>query len=147
VVHAKAVIHATAEATRLAQPLGEKVSKLAAMPTLANPFGWDCVFETDKATYRFTLRLTQQNKVTRLVRYEKPTRSLRDSVNEVADERSVRTFLGFARFPVARLASESCAGETLLQFADLRYTEPGSRRGSFSLDLPVDCPSPDVTER
>jgi hypothetical protein len=35
----------------------EKISRLAAMATLANPFGWDCVFETDKATYRFHLTL------------------------------------------------------------------------------------------
>lgn len=139
-VHSRAVTQALSEASTLVHSRGEQVSKLAAMPTLANPFGWDCVFETDKATYRFTLRMTQPNKVSRVVRYEKPTGHLRNSVNEVASERSVRTFLGFARFPVARLASEGCAGETLLQFADLRYTEPGTQRGSFSLDLPVECP-------
>ena len=29
------------------------VARLAAMPRLANPFRWDCVFETDRAMYRF----------------------------------------------------------------------------------------------
>ncbi len=145
-LHSRAITQAHSEASELVETRGEQVSKLAAMPTPANPFGWDCVFETEKATYRFTLSMLQPNKVSRVVRYEKPTGQLRNSVNEVASERSVRTFLGFARFPVARLASESCVGETLLQFADLRYTEPGARRGTFSLDLPVECPEPVVTE-
>jgi hypothetical protein len=38
------------------------------------------------------------------------------------------------------LADESCATQTLVQLADLRYTEPGTSRGNFSLELPVDCP-------
>jgi hypothetical protein len=34
-----------------------------------------------------------------------------------------------------------CLTETLVQFADLRYTQPGSSRGTFSLELPVECPT------
>ena len=30
-----------------------------------------------------------------------------------------------------------CFGETLVQFADLRYTEPGAVRGNFALEIPV----------
>jgi len=66
---------------------------------------------------------------------------LAEAMNEVADERPVQIFLGFARFPVARLADPNCTTETLLQLADLRYTEPGSRRGTFTLEQPVNCPA------
>ena len=46
--------------------------------------------------------------------------------------------LGFARFPVARVLPARDGG-ALVQFADLRFTEPGvrSRVGGFSLDVPV----------
>jgi hypothetical protein len=49
-------------------------------------------------------------------------------------------FLGFARFPVMQLADPSCTSRTLVQLADLRYTEPGRSRGSFAFELPIDCP-------
>ena len=57
-----------------------------------------------------------------------------------ADYRA-QIFLGFARFPVARVVGEDCVTQTLVQFADLRYTEPGRGRGTFSLDVPVECPA------
>jgi len=50
-------------------------------------------------------------------------------------------FLGFARFPVLQLADPDCVTRTLVQIADLRYTEPGRSRGTFSLEMPVDCPN------
>lgn len=53
-----------------------------------------------------------------------------------------QVLLGFARFPIAQLESDNCIGRTLVQFADLRYTEPGVSRGSFSLSVPVECPAP-----
>jgi len=67
------------------------------------------------------------------------------AIQEVSSEKPARVFLGFARFPVARLADPSCATQTLLQLADLRYTEPGNSRGTFAVDLPVDCPDQNVT--
>jgi hypothetical protein len=56
-------------------------------------------------------------------------------------QRPVRVFLGFARFPVMQLADPDCATRTLVEIADLRYTEPGRARGTFSLEVPVDCPN------
>jgi hypothetical protein len=53
--HYRAEAHAFEQATLVAGK-DEKISRLAAMPTLANPFGWDCVFETDKAPIVFTSR-------------------------------------------------------------------------------------------
>jgi inner membrane protein len=119
----------------------ESISRLAAMPTLANPFRWDCVVETNKATYKFNLSLIGEEPVTKLVRYERPTGQLDRALREVSEDRRTRVFLGFARFPVARLSTQNCTSQTLVQLADLRYTEPGMPRGSFSLELPVDCGS------
>lgn len=139
VVHQKALSSGREQAQAIISG-NESILRFAAMPTLANPLGWDCVFDTNQATYRFNLRLVGANRVTKLVRYEKPSGALASAWNQVADDRRTRIFLGFARFPVARLSNMHCTSQTLVQFSDLRYTEPGVSRGSFSLDLPVDCP-------
>lgn len=140
VAHTLALSRAREEAAALTDP-GENISRLAAMPTLANPFAWDCVFETNRATYRFKLRLGSANRATKPIRYEKPSGPLVGALNSISSDRRTQVFLGFARFPVARLSSEDCTTQTLVQLADLRYTEPGTQRGSFTLDLPVECPS------
>ena len=136
--HSHALSRAEQEAAVLARP-GEIVSRVAAMPTLANPFSWDCVFETNKATYRFNLAFGSESAITRTVRYEKPTGQLERALNKVSTDRRAEVFLGFARFPVAKLSSPDCTSQTIVQLADLRYTEPGTSRGSFSLELPVEC--------
>jgi inner membrane protein len=143
--HARAIARGTEEAERIVAPAGETISRLAAMPTLANPLRWDFVFETDKATYRFAVALNGQTPAGRMARYPKSAGSLAAALQGVSSEKPARVFLGFARFPVARLADPSCTTQTLLQLADLRYTEPGNSRGMFALELPVDCPDPAVT--
>ena len=116
---------------------GETVARLAAMPRLANPFRWDCVFETDRAMYRFELGLIGNETANEPVRYAKAAPNL---INTVSQQRPGRVFLNFARFPVMQLADPDCTARTLVQLADLRYTEPGQSRGSFALDLTIDCP-------
>jgi len=144
--HVQALSQAREQAKALT-PTGESISRLAAMPTLANPFGWDCVFETDKATYRFRLNLGSSSSVSRTVRYEKPAGQLNQALKEVSADRRTQIFLGFARFPVAQLSEQDCTTQTFVQLADLRYTEPGTSRGSFSLDVPVDCADMLTSER
>jgi inner membrane protein len=144
--HARAVARGTAEAERMLWPTNETLLRVAAMPTLANPLRWDFVFETDKATYRFPIRLNGDPRPNRVIGYPKPAGALDAALREVSQEKPARVFLGFARFPVARLADPSCTTQTLLQLADLRYTEPGTSRGTFAVDLPVDCPDRAVTE-
>lgn len=135
--HSRAVARANEEAARLVNPNGERVVRLAAMPTLANPFRWDCAFETDRATYRFNFGLSDETPPGNVIRYPKVAPGLTD---KVVEQRPGRIFLGFARFPVMRLEDPGCTSRTLVQLADLRYTEPGSSRGTFALELPVDCP-------
>ena len=140
--HAKAHSSALEQVAPILKSTGEQMSRLAVMPTLANPFRWDYVFETDRATYRFNLGLMDDNNSPpRLVRYEKPTGPLAEVMEKVSQERPAQVFLNFARFPVARLADPHCTTQTLVQLADLRYTEPGRSRGTFTLDLPVECPT------
>jgi inner membrane protein len=139
--HSRAIARGSDEAARMATANGETVARLAAMPRLADPFRWDCVFETDRATYRFDLPLLGDTTAGPPVRYTKPGPELREVVNEVSQQRAAQIFLNFARFPVMQLADPGCTTRTLVQLADLRYTEPGRSRGSFSLELPVDCPS------
>jgi inner membrane protein len=138
--HSRAIASGSEEAARMAAANGETVARLAAMPRLANPFRWDCVFETDRAMYRFELGLLGNPAVGTPVRYTKPGPELKEVVDEVSQQRPAQIFLNFARFPVLQLADPGCTTRTLVQLADLRYTEPGRSRGSFSLELPVDCP-------
>jgi inner membrane protein len=136
--HSRAITRGNEEAAKLATANGETVARLAAMPRLANPFRWDCVFETDRAMYRFNLGLLQTGPGN-TVRYEKPGSDLKEVVDYVNQQRPAQIFLNFARFPVMKLADPGCTTSTLVQLADLRYTEPGRSRGSFALELPIDC--------
>jgi inner membrane protein len=137
--HSFALERSWEEANRLVAPNGESVARLAAMPTLANPLRWDCVFETDQATYRFPVALNGQTPAGNVIRYPKPSGKLAAALEAAARQKPAHVFLGFARFPVARLRDADCTTQTLLQLADLRYTEPGTPRGTFAVDLPVDC--------
>lgn len=136
--HSRAIARGSEDAAKMASANGETVARLAAMPRLANPFRWDCVFETERATYRFDLGLVGNETEAPPVRYAKPAPGL---VETVLEQRPARVFLGFARFPVMQLTDPDCTTRTLVQLADLRYTEPGRSRGSFALELPIDCPS------
>jgi len=139
--HAQALARGGEQAVRLASAKGETVGRVAAMPRLANPFRWDFVFETNRATYRFDVGVMGGKNTGNAVRYEKPTGELKAALDSIAQQKPVRVFLGFARFPVLQLADPDCVTRTLVQLADLRYTEPGQSRGSFSLEVPVDCPN------
>jgi inner membrane protein len=139
--HARALARGSEEARQVASANGEVLGRLAAMPRLANPFRWDFVFDTDRATYRFEIGLMDETSASDTVRYAKPTGELKAAFDSIAQQKPVRVFLGFARFPVLQLSDPDCVTRTLVQLADLRYTEPGGSRGSFSLEVPVDCPN------
>ena len=141
--HGLALRQARVQANNLAASNAEQVVRIAAMPTVANPTEWVCVMETDRATYRFKLSLLRSLPGSaNIVRYEKPVGAGAQAMSEAAGDSRSEIFLGFARFPVVRVVGDDCATQTLVQFADLRYTEPGKSNGTFSLDVPVDCPVP-----
>lgn len=141
--HGVALRQAKLQATGIANSNSEQVLRVAAMPTMANPMNWLCVMETNRATYKFNLSLVgQQPDPSKAARLEKPEGSTAEIVYQAARDPRAEIFLGFARFPVVRVVNENCTTQTLVQFADLRYTEPGNARGTFALDVPVECPNP-----
>jgi inner membrane protein len=141
--HGLALRQAKVQAANIANRNAEQVMKVAAMPTAANPTEWVSVMETDRATYRFhTSLLHSPSGASDVLRYEKPQGLTAEAVAQAARDGRSQIFLGFARFPVVRVVGEDCVTQMLVQFADLRYTEPGRGRGTFSLDVPVDCPLP-----
>jgi hypothetical protein len=89
--------------------------------------------------------LNRQTPAQNLIRYPRPSGKLAATLDAAAREKPAHVFLGFARFPVAKLADPDCTAQTLLQLADLRYTEPGRSRGTFAVELPVDCPDEALT--
>lgn len=141
-LHWFAVREAQIEARAIVSLYGESITDIAAMPTLANPFQWSCVVETESAAYRFELSLAGGHRpLSQLVRHERAETSDSPIVERASQDRRAQIFLDFARFPVARVVGADCMTQTLVQFADLRYTQPGAARGTFSLEVPVDCPS------
>lgn len=141
VVHRAALSQAQAIAGKLSAERGETLGRVAVMSTLADPFRWLCVIDTDRATYRFFLSLIESdNALTgELRRFEKAQGNDAVAVARAAQDERAQIFLDFARFPVARVEGD-CLSALLVQFDDIRYTDPGAtRRGSFSLDVPVAC--------
>jgi inner membrane protein len=154
-VHRSAHNRASNVANITAQRINERVLRVAAMPTLANPLRWSCVAETDRAIYRYTVTLTdssahnplavvegyQRDQPEAIERYEKPTGRAAQLTALAAEDRRAKILVNFARFPIARVQDENCVSQTIVQIADLRYTEPGATRGTFSLNVPVECAS------
>lgn len=139
--HKEALIRTEVMANTLASQNGERLLRIAAMPTLANPLRWQSMAETDRATYRFFSSSLGANDPdsSGLVRYQKPEGKALAPIAAASRERGAQVFLEFARFPVFQVQGD-CATQALVQLADLRYTEPGATRGTFSLEVPVACP-------
>lgn len=157
VAHHFALRSANNDAALIVSPLHERVVKTAAMPTLGSPRRWLCVIETDQAIYRFSIKLGSLSPfegisrvddpyrmatMPAVQRFPKPSGAAAKYVGLATADRRAKIFLDFARFPVAEVDDDNCLSQTLVQFADVRYTEPGSGRAGFSLNLPVDCPVP-----
>jgi inner membrane protein len=156
--HHAAYRNAEADANAIASQRSERFIRVAAMPTTANPFQWLCVAETDRAMYRFFVGIhdnlsaedlansivdgSRASSGTVIERYQKPMGQDERLVSAASRDPRAQVLLGFARFPIARVENANCNGQALVQFADLRYTEPGATRGAFSLSVSVDCPAP-----
>jgi inner membrane protein len=140
--HARALDDAQSVTRELAAQNGETVTRVVAMPSLANPARWRVVGETGRADYVTQLSLT----TTRADAQSPPARrfeKLQGADAELAsrlarDDERARIFLNFARFPVARIAS-SPDGSRRAQLFDLRFSEPGddTRRATFAVEIPL----------
>jgi inner membrane protein len=142
-LHGRALARAGVIAGALAARQNETVLRTAAMPSLADPTRWRALAETDRAVYRFDTSLASQLEAERdapggLTRFEKPQGEAAGLATRAAEDERAKIFLDFARFPATRVETQGCAEELLVQFADLRFTEPGAGRGgNFSLEVVV----------
>jgi len=136
-VQARARDSAEVFAKDIALEGGERVLRVAATPAFANPRVWRCLAETDRSTLRFEMSLGKSSleDLSNVVSFKKLEGEAARLVERASADESARVLFGFARFPVSRIG-QNRDGETLVQFADLRFTEPGGR-GSFALDVPV----------
>jgi inner membrane protein len=138
IAHRTALWQAQTIARQLSTENGETLNRVAAMPTLADPLRWQCVADTDGSVYRFFISLTG-NATSELKRFEKPQGREAEAMARASLDERARIFLDFARFPAASVDGD-CLSGLLVEFADLRYTEPSaSQRGTFSLNVPVAC--------
>lgn len=141
VVHARARSMAEVFAGGLASGQGERVQRVAATPVLADPLTWRCMADADRSTFRFDMRLNNVfvEDLRNVVSFDKPAGEDAEVVRRASEGARARVLLDFARFPVARVRRAG-AGGLVVQFADLRYTEPGTRArvGGFALDVPVE---------
>jgi hypothetical protein len=144
-MHRAAYANTLVIAGDVANRQGEKFIRAATMPTLATPLRWLAVAETDRAIYRFPVGVSgkslDRSSADRIDRFEKPTGRADEIAIEAEADRRAQVLLGFARFPLAKVSDTNCTGRTLVQIADLRYTEPGAARGNFAVNIPVDCPA------
>ncbi|MFL6257554.1 MAG: metal-dependent hydrolase [Pyrinomonadaceae bacterium] len=140
VVHARARSRAELLAGGLASRQGERVLRVAATPVLADPLTWNCMADTDRSTFRFDLRLNKVyvEDLRNVLSFDKLAGEEAEVMLRASEDESARVLLDFARFPVARVWRAD-SGRWVVQFADLRYTEPGarSRVGGFALDVSV----------
>ncbi|HEX6183057.1 MAG TPA: metal-dependent hydrolase [Pyrinomonadaceae bacterium] len=118
----------------------ERVLRVAAMPVLADPFTWRCLVEAERSTFRFDMRLGTVfvEHLRNDTGFMKPLGEEAEVVARASTDENARVLLDFARFPVARVRRDGTGG-WVVQFADLRFTEPGARArvGGFALDVPV----------
>ncbi|MDQ3753902.1 MAG: hypothetical protein M3371_04130, partial [Acidobacteriota bacterium] len=142
-LHARALSYARLGVEAAAERGGELLLNVAAMPALADPLNWRAVAETDRAFYRFNSSAITSSKTVdgwlNAERFTKPQGVNAALAARAAEDWRAQIFLDFARFPATR-AQTDCVGQTLVQFADLRFTQPGPARnggGSFHLEVVV----------
>ncbi|HKG14151.1 MAG TPA: metal-dependent hydrolase [Pyrinomonadaceae bacterium] len=139
VMHARAQGYAEHVALGFPSEPQKMLTRVAATPLPADPRAWRCLAETSRATFRFDVTLdTHDAGPHNLVAFEKPAGDDARIIERASADERARVLLDFARFPAA-LVRRGEAGGWVVQFADLRFTEPGAsaRPGSFALDVPV----------
>lgn len=142
VVQARALRAADAFGRHVAAEEGSRLTKVAAMPTLLNPFKWVCVAETERATYRYELGpgTAYFEDVRVLSEHERPQGEAAEAVERAARDERARVLLDFARFPVAQVWP-AAEGGSVVRITDVRFGEPappGVRGGgTFTVEVAV----------
>lgn len=137
VVHHRAFQTLEKLAGTVSKPEERNNLRLAAMPELGDPTRWMGLIETDVATYRVNYYWNNAKPLDQIEKFDKPTGEDARLVDLAKEDPRAKIFMGFSRFPGIAVQRD-CASQTLVQFADLRYTEPaGPKRGSFNLEVKI----------
>jgi inner membrane protein len=130
IVHHMAFKQSKFIANSLAHNNGEHIERIVVQPMFANPTDWECLAETNQATYRFKVSLNKSSQLNTdpIIQYKKPVGSIAAIVNQASENWRAKIFLGFARFPVV-VVNETLEGKYLVEFADLRFARPEAKRG------------------
>lgn len=113
----------------------ENPVRLGAFPSLANPFAWTGIVETDSGFHVLKVNALENDldpKTSRL--YNKPESS--PALEAALKTRTGTVFSGFARFPWARVEQTEDGLDVTLQ--DLRFLSRSSRRRSFTAEIRLD---------
>ncbi|MGH9454121.1 MAG: metal-dependent hydrolase, partial [Terriglobia bacterium] len=114
---------------------GETVNRAGAFPSLAKPFQWTGVVETDSAFYMLPANsLDSGVDLDGASVYLKPTPSSPIVAAERTD--TAKIFLNFARFPWAQLDEGAETEDVTIR--DLRFASLGSRRSGFMVEVVMD---------
>jgi inner membrane protein len=143
VIHKLAVRKANKLVQVIANEENEVLYKMAVIPFFSNPIQWRCIAETNRATYRFDFPLVESSEdwksKARMVKYEKPEGASKEVVDLALKDNRVEIFMRFARFPALAI-KDQVGGKKVIQFADLRFGEPGTNQRNMALEVTVPSP-------
>lgn len=113
----------------------EAPQRLSALPTMADPFRWTGVVETETSLHVVSVSSLDADKPPEeIATFEKPQPS--PALAAAMKTRSAAIFLDFARFPLAEV-NESDEGYAV-SINDLRFYNPGSQSRGFTLEVELD---------
>ena len=113
----------------------ENPQRVAAFPTVVNPFSWVGVVETASAFHVLAVSaFDSEVNADRLRVFHKPEPSR--ALDAALATRTARVFAGFARFLWVRVEENEDGYQATLR--DLRYASPDGLRPAFAVDIKLD---------
>jgi len=121
VLHQRAVARARTVAARAASERGERVVRVAAIPTVGDLSTWRGLAESERSVYRFAIPLgaASEGPIERFRSVHDPAVS---ALARADTAPLTRAFLSFARFVAVEVGTED--GRRVLLLADPRYNNP-----------------------
>jgi inner membrane protein len=123
-----------AEVAQVAVAANEQIVEVNALPTEANPFKWRAVIVTENAFHTCDVGVTDRGEShPQLTRYPRLTGD-QAAFEAALSSKDVRTFLRFARFPVATIVDKG-DGKREVEIEDIRF---GGVSNAFRIRVKLD---------
>jgi inner membrane protein len=114
---------------------GEVPQRLSALPSMANPFNWMGVIETDTSFHIANVNaLDSSSAPDEIEAFEKPQQS--PALAAALKTQAVKVMLNFARFPWAQVEERDEGYRVSL--CDLRFYDESSHARGFTLEMELD---------